>query len=309
MVSIVILGKACDLIETHQESKKSSVSSPVKSCPPPSNVGNNDSKTNGEVINSSLNNTTDTSMVSTSIFKDDPVESMKNMSTEDMSLLEAKLQTIDPNLRVIPSSSPMTSPASAAATASPEADNLDPIKEEEQSKELENHHQHHRWSNNRRSQLLKQHQGELNKVVFSDSRRRPLSCTPPASTSISTSVSIDEDHEENKDSEQANNAKMIINKDDDEEEDVIEELTSMRPKALSSPDFMKSYKPAYDAERDWPPIDDDEDDVDSSADYNQDLEHEMSSNSRRGSNELMQQRRGSSEDRFRRRKRFDTDRV
>merc|ERR1719189_1904820 len=51
----------------------------------------------------------------------------------------------------------------------------------------------HRWSNNRRSQLLKQHQGELNRVVFSDSRRRPLSCTPPASTSISTSVSIDED--------------------------------------------------------------------------------------------------------------------
>ena len=29
----------------------------------------------------------------------------------------------------------------------------------------------HRWSNNRRSQLLKQHQGELNRVVFSDSRR------------------------------------------------------------------------------------------------------------------------------------------
>ena len=54
----------------------------------------------------------------------------------------------------------------------------------------------HRWSNNRRSQLLKQHQGELNRVVFSDSRRRPLSCTPP-STSISTSVSIDEDEPPN----------------------------------------------------------------------------------------------------------------
>ena len=54
----------------------------------------------------------------------------------------------------------------------------------------------HRWSNNRRSQLLKQqslHQGEFNRVVFSDSRRRPLSCTPPNSTSLSTSVSIDED--------------------------------------------------------------------------------------------------------------------
>ena len=56
----------------------------------------------------------------------------------------------------------------------------------------------HRWSNNRRSQLLKQcHSGELNRVVFSDSRRRPLSCTPPASTSISTSVSIDEDETNN----------------------------------------------------------------------------------------------------------------
>lgn len=53
----------------------------------------------------------------------------------------------------------------------------------------------HRWSNNRRSQILKQqsiHQGEFNKVVFSDSRRRPLSCTPP-STSLSTSVSIDDE--------------------------------------------------------------------------------------------------------------------
>ena len=30
-------------------------------------------------------------------------------------------------------------------------------------------------------------------LVLNDSQRRPLSCTPPASTSISTSVSIDED--------------------------------------------------------------------------------------------------------------------
>ena len=30
-------------------------------------------------------------------------------------------------------------------------------------------------------------------------------------------------------------------------------------RSLSSPDFMKSYKPSFDAERDWPPIDLDED--------------------------------------------------
>lgn len=255
-----------------------------------------------------LNNTTDTSIVSTSIFKEDPTESLKNtsLSTEDMSLLEAKLQTIDPNHRVIPSS-PMT-PTQVMPGSSAEADNLDPIEEEQSKDMLENHQQHHRWSNNRRSQLLKQHQGELNKVVFSDSRRRPLSCTPPASTSISTSVSIDEDHEENnvKESETSNakdEDEIIINKESEE----VEELTQMRPKALSSPDFMKSYKPAYDAERDWPPIDDDEDELDSS-NVSADLEHHEISSVRRGSNELMQ-RRGSSEDRFRRRKRFDTDRV
>ena len=36
----------------------------------------------------------------------------------------------------------------------------------------------------------------------------------------------------------------------------------MRPKALSSPDFMKSYQPAYNEERDWPQLDNDEVDHD-----------------------------------------------
>ena len=42
----------------------------------------------------------------------------------------------------------------------------------------ENSSSGHRWSNNRRSQLLKQHQGELNRVVFSDSRRLVLHVHP-----------------------------------------------------------------------------------------------------------------------------------
>jgi len=146
----------------------------------------------------------------------------------------------------------------------------------------------HRWSNNRRSQLLKQHQGELNRVVFSDSRRRPLSCTPPASTSISTSVSIDEDETKPEKTTETQEAELdlgpsapteptqpiidtgdsedfnlytsdpiVINKEFESSEDCVQiidthletndadgadDLLGIRPKALSSPDFMKTYK-------------------------------------------------------------------
>ena len=125
---------------------------------------------------------------------------------------------------------------------------------------------HHRWSNNRRSQLLKQHQGELNRVVFSDSRRRPLSCTPP-STSISTSVSIDEDEPPNqishqqepqivlaKEDDNVEQEERVEEEEDNEDEDELKQLDMprrpsledqpMRPKALSSPEFMNVYKPA-----------------------------------------------------------------
>ena len=51
-----------------------------------------------------------------------------------------------------------------------------------------------------------------------------------------------------------------------EEQEIIGQMTEehriigeMRPKALSSPDFMKSYQPAFDAERDWPLIEDEVD--------------------------------------------------
>ena len=143
---------------------------------------------------------------------------------------------------------------------------------------------HHRWSNNRRSQLLKQHQGELNRVVFSDSRRRPLSCTPP-STSISTSVSIDEDEPPNqishqqepqivlaKEDDNVEQEERVEEEEDNEDEDELKQLDMprrpsledqpMRPKALSSPEFMNVYKPAFDEERDWPPLDDIDDEVD-----------------------------------------------
>ena len=49
----------------------------------------------------------------------------------------------------------------------------------------------HRWSNSRSTKFLVA-RGEFNKSVYSDSRRRPLSCTPP-STSLSTSASVDDD--------------------------------------------------------------------------------------------------------------------
>ena len=168
-------------------------------------------------------------------------------------------------------------------------DNLDPINEELEDNVSQ---LNHRWSNNRRSQLLKQHQGELNRVVFSDSRRRPLSCTPP-STSISTSVSIDEDEppnqmshqelalpqinvqkEQSEEFVQPENHEIIDEMSEEqeilgqmpEEQEIIGQMTEehriigeMRPKALSSPDFMKSYQPAFDAERDWPLIEDEVD--------------------------------------------------
>ena len=188
-------------------------------------------------------------------------------------------------------------------------DNLDPINEE-----LEDNvgQLNHRWSNNRRSQLLKQHQGELNRVVFSDSRRRPLSCTPP-STSISTSVSIDEDEPPNQISHQqeqplASPADIVLTKENDneeqpqeveDEEDELRKLEEriiqdrlMRPKALSSPEFMNVYKPAFNEERDWPPLDLDDDEVDHGVKENGD--HEDS---------IIRRRKSFT------RKRLDTDRV
>lgn len=255
----MILGKACDLIDHHQELKKTSVSSPSKQ-PPVTPVPKEEPQKSEE--------------------KEEKIVNLTS-SGEDMALLEAKLQTVERSaMRILPS---MTSVME---------DNLDPIKEEDN--DLGNS-QNHRWSNNRRSQLIKQHQGELNKVVFSDSRRRPLSCTPPASTSISTSVSIDEDEPPKK---------------EEKESELEIEPIVMRPKALSSPDFMKSYKPAYDAERDWPPMDDDEVDAVIENSIDDDIEVSEAANpipSRRGSH--LSERRGSSEDRLRRRKRYDTDRV
>lgn len=49
----------------------------------------------------------------------------------------------------------------------------------------------HRWLNSRSSKFLVA-RGEFNRTTYSDSRRRPLSCTPP-STSLSTSASVEED--------------------------------------------------------------------------------------------------------------------
>ena len=121
-------------------------------------------------------------------------------------------------------------------------------------------------------------------MVFSDSRRRPLSCTPP-STSISTSVSIDEDEPPNqishqqepqivlaKEDDNVEQEERVEEEEDNEDEDELKQLDMprrpsledqpMRPKALSSPEFMNVYKPAFDEERDWPPLDDIDDEID-----------------------------------------------
>ena len=88
-------------------------------------------------------------------------------------------------------------------------------------------------------------------------------------------------------------------------DEVSEEEPRLSVRSLSSPDFMKSYKASFDAERDWPSIDlDEDDDV---------MLDEVDSNQQQPplqpQNSLLDMRRGSSAERLRRRKRFDTDRV
>jgi len=213
-----------------------------------------------------------------------------------------------------------------------------------------------------------------------------LSCTPPASTSISTSVSIDEDETKpekisdlegslektgtQEDLEELGLAapsepsvEAIINTGDDEEfnlnlgsiadpivinkefensEDCIpgvidphleteenvvdddqesaENLLGIRPKALSSPDFMASYKPAHDPDRDWPEIEDNTDEIDGGSEVKSieeqhadgavyscsEIEVAKAEIARKTGSGL---RRGSSEERINiiRRRRFDTE--
>ena len=86
-------------------------------------------------------------------------------------------------------------------------------------------------------------------------------------------------------------------------------------RSLSSPDFMKSYKASFDAERDWPHVDDAEDDeVDGGGLLCEVLNNHQPREFREVQRELREEslRRGSSADRLnqlRKRKRFDTDRL
>jgi len=228
LASIVILGKACDLIDQHQEQKKASTAS-MSSSPQKHQNTTEMSSTSPEAAAAPLLNSVPQPQprpAAAAASAASPPEKVKEKdlsspprplrqpgsqvtSAEDISLLEAKLQRIDAT-RAFP-----TSPSAPVLAE----DNLDPINEELEDNVSQ---LNHRWSNNRRSQLLKQHQGELNRVVFSDSRRRPLSCTPP-STSISTSVSIDEDEPPNQISHQqeqplASPADIVLTKENDNEE-------------------------------------------------------------------------------------------
>eukprot|EP00093_Oithona_nana_P001925 01925.XXX_4611_15385_1 [CDS] Oithona nana genome sequencing. len=313
LASIVILGKACDLIDQHQEQKKASTASMSSASATPKKTSNN---TNHATTTAEMSSTSPEAVqpqqpqlrpkIEKEKVQDEAAASSpppllrqpgsQVTSAEDISLLEAKLQRIDAT-RAFPNS------PSAPVLAE---DNLDPINEELEDNVTQ---LNHRWSNNRRSQLLKHHQGELNRVVFSDSRRRPLSCTPP-STSISTSVSIDEDEPPNQISHQQE-PQIVLTKEDDNEEQEVEEDEDeelrqldmeaplldqpMRPKALSSPDFMNVYKPAFDEERDWPPLDDVDDEVDHEKNGYEDITD--------GSIDSIRRRKSFT------RKRLDTDRI
>jgi len=498
LASIVILGKACDLIDHHHELKKAGIATVVSS-PTPSKKKPQTSSTNTtsdldtDIAPTSNRSATTTASIQPKVKVVTPSESPErkkyqdkstqdndssvterreekktvvstrtivsaseavedkaaSVVSEDMALLEAKLQTIDGSAHSAGSTlSPCTTPtatiqprvkrsisvdvpltSSMISSHNCSEDNLDPIEEEQQNSQqlqillpetqppliidtlpstpspggfsspnisrnntpegstgnsTENSSSGHRWSNNRRSQLLKQHQGELNRVVFSDSRRRPLSCTPPASTSISTSVSIDEDETKPEkisdlegslektgtqegledlglaaSSEPSDEAiintgddgqfnlntvsitdPIVINKELENSEDCIpsvidphlgadeniddqesaEDLLGIRPKALSSPDFMASYKPAHDPDRDWPEIEDNTEEIDGrsenkpseeqqtdgAADTCTEIEVAKAEIARKTGSGL---RRGSSEERINiiRRRRFDTE--
>lgn len=430
LASVVILGKACDLIDHHQQTKKSP-SSPQKQPPqqqPPPKEPEKQQQSKEEVKATEVK--TEGQPVKEPIVKD--LES-------DMALLESKLQSIvDSSLPTAGSGTPPPRMAIVPPAIIAEEDEEDVEMEtissninrpsllhttgESYSSSTSDEFQHtrgraparraqsgdspttttlqaphntsqHRWSN-RRSVMMASgtpKQGELNRVVFSDSRRRPLSCTPP-STSLSTSVSIDEDDVEehkvafndNKSFDSSNvgqqenmrlsstvsedttctsstdeqqqqqqhllpdliaaqeskNSKVVssesIEKDfssessvevklkSDESEETAETISpSMRPKSLSSPDFLKVYRGQYDAERDWPVLDSDSEAGD------EEVEEEESDEVDNRKKEFLSQisssktdlqsnttssssRRGSSEDSHgvrRRRKRYDTDRV
>ena len=308
LASIVILGKACDLIDHHQESKKSGASSPQKtSIVTAPEVASSVQKEATTAASSSMDTEDLEVEVMTSAFTKQRYEeqphhkpscsSFDSMSSEAAAgLLEAKLQLLQ-------TAAIRSTPPVHVLTSKLSEDNLDPIEEEKPLTTTSAIGGQHIWSN-RRSQLLKQHQGELNRVVFSDSRRRPLSCTPP-STSISTSVSIDEPEDEtfsssvstrenmsfmaagSQDDPAVNNSEAI--EATDEEENAASLSPSMKAKSLSSPDFMKSLKAAYDEERDWPEIDDDEVDGDEDEDGGHGGEADLGE--RRGSSEMRRRKR------------------
>ncbi len=269
LASIVILGKACDLIDQHQSQKRSSSSSPKKESVEPKQKAEEES-TLDEVQGDPFDSPS-------------PAEDVRS----DLALLESKLQAIDPD----------TPPPAIVADQVEDSANLSTIAEDSpvhsrlqiiQSHNLSNSSEAQTSSsaspgskttessgtsnisstwNNRRSRLMNtKHQGELNKVVFSDSRRRPLSCTPP-STSLSTSLSIDDEDVDTFVNKQLTSGSAVGQDGQQEQQcnseakdestvkpkDLKEEnVPLMRQKALSSPDFMKSCRGPYNAELDWP---------------------------------------------------------
>ncbi len=89
----MILGKACDLIDAHQESKKSSVSSPVKT--------GSEHKSKDLAHHDPVMAKEETEQQQSD--KEAFASSAKMVtSAEDMALLEAKLQTIECPMRVLP---------------------------------------------------------------------------------------------------------------------------------------------------------------------------------------------------------------
>lgn len=213
LASIVILGKACDLIDHHQQTKTTPTKKQKKS-----DQGTSDDKesTNTEEVQPSSQMPTYGKIPpdpdpnqSTGAAADEFIEEVgsqpfnvsleENLDIEDevpprLSLSPCPPHGLVERLEALSKSSSVileeeefetgteTRTRSLATESSISEDEGEDRKSSGQ----------HRWSNSRSKYFVVR--GELNKSVYSDSRKRPLSCTPP-STSLSTSVSVDDEEE------------------------------------------------------------------------------------------------------------------
>ena len=204
MASIVILGKACDLIDTHQQTKPSPLS-PTKN---PDKTGKNKKAQAHQDISKQASSTDLQSRAETADNDDRAskvaadLERSSNLFAESLRISLNNHSAFFEGTPISLSSNPpygfvekLDSISKSSSVILEEEEDLNvesrSVPSLSDDENVSTHSSNHRWSNSRSSKFLVA-RGEFNKSVYSDSRRRPLSCTPP-STSLSTSASVEED--------------------------------------------------------------------------------------------------------------------